>query len=163
MSILQGIQATCTGTVTPSLSGPASASAGYVLAFLGEKPYAETSFPGISLTSDLNSSSQNEANTTDSAVIANIAIAHAAGQKVIGVLVAGRPLDISPVIAICDAFVWACLPGTEGEGVSDVLFATGYKFSGKLPFTWPTGLAQEPINYGDGQTGLFAYGYGLSD
>ena len=32
-----------------------------------------------------------------------------------------------------------------------------------LPVTWPTGLSQEPINVGDGKTGLFAYGYGLSD
>ena len=93
-----------------------------------------------------------------------IAAAKAAGKKVIVVLVAGRPIDISAVIPNADAFVWACLPGTEGKGVGEVLFGVnGYKFSGKLPVTWPASLAQEPINAGDGKTGLFAFGFGLTD
>jgi beta-glucosidase len=71
---------------------------------------------------------------------------------------------ISTVIDNCDAFVWACLPGTEGKGIAEVLFADqGYKFTGKLPVTWPMNSAQEPINSGDGKTGRFAYGFGLTD
>jgi len=164
-SILQAIQKTCTGTVTATASGPAASTADYVLAFLGELPYAETSFPAITLSPDKDNwgGPSNAANgdlecPTNANVITNIAAAHAAGKKVIGVLVAGRPLDISAVIANCDAFVWSCLPGSEGQGVADVLFATGYKFTGKLPVTWPQS------NYtGYNANGLFAYGYGLTD
>jgi beta-glucosidase len=48
--------------------------------------------------------------------------------------------------------------------VGEVLFGVnGYKFTGKLPVTWPTNLAQEPINVGDGKTGLFPFGFGLTD
>lgn len=35
-----------------------------------------------------------------------------------------------------------------------------YPFVGKLPVTWPSAVAQEPINAGDAQTPLFPYGYG---
>jgi beta-glucosidase len=77
---------------------------------------------------------------------------------------AGRPLDISGVIANCDAFIWASLPGTEGRGIGEMLYADqGYKFTGKLQVTWPNNVNDEPINVGDGKTGLFAYGFGLTD
>jgi beta-glucosidase len=73
-------------------------------------------------------------------------------------------MDITAVIANCDAFIWASLPGTEGRGVGEMLYADqGYKFSGKLPVTWPSSVNDEPINQGDGKTGLFAYGFGLTD
>ena len=155
-SIRTGIQSICSNvsyTATPNAAGTSD----YIIAFLSENPYAETDFPDISLT-DKNASSSN------SAVITQIAAAHTAGKKVIGVLIAGRVLDISTVLPNCDAFVWACLPGTEGLGVGEMLFGVnGYKFTGKLPVTWPTSISQEPINVGDGKTGLFAYGYGLTD
>jgi beta-glucosidase len=155
-SIKTGIQSIC-ANATYVQDPKAVGSSDYVIAFLSENPYAETDFPDISL-NDKNQSS------TNADVMTQIAAAHTAGKKVIGVLIAGRVLDISPVISSCDAFVWACLPGTEGLGVGEVLFGVnGYKFTGKLPVTWPTSLAQEPINSGDGKTGLFAYGYGLSD
>jgi beta-glucosidase len=167
-TIRQGIQSICTGTFTYSADGSNSGNADYIIAFLGENPYAETNFDAISLTPDKAvqgaPSGKDMANTTNASVIANIAAAKAAGKKVIVVLVAGRPLDISAVLPNADAFVWACLPGTEGKGVGEVLFGVnGYKFSGKLPVTWPASLAQEPINAGDGKTGLFAFGFGLTD
>jgi len=163
-SVRTAVQSICSNAsyiASPTGSGTSD----YIIAFLSENPYAEVSFPDINMVNDAtnNGTSGNMATATNSTVVTQIQTAHVAGKKVIVVLIAGRPLDISTVIPNCDAFVWAGLPGTEGEGVSDVLFATGYKFSGKLPFTWPTGLSQEPINYGDGQTGLFAYGYGLTD
>jgi beta-glucosidase len=167
-TIRAGMASLCTGTLTYSADGSTAGSGDYVVAFLGENPYAETSFPAINLTSDLANqgapSGKDMANTTNAAVIAKIASAHAAGKKVIVVLVAGRPLDISAVLPNADAFVWACLPGTEGAGVGDVLFGSKatYNFAGKLPFTWPTNISQEPINVGDGKTGLFAFGAGLS-
>ncbi|WP_256378073.1 glycoside hydrolase family 3 C-terminal domain-containing protein [Phycicoccus sp. HDW14] len=52
------------------------------------------------------------------------------------------------------------MPGSEGEGVSDVLFGDA-PFTGRLPVTWPRSVDQEPINVGDGQHPAFPYGWGL--
>jgi beta-glucosidase len=60
-----------------------------------------------------------------------------------------------------DAFVAAWLPGTQGDGVADVLVARkdgkpARGFTGKLPFPWPAD-AVSPI-----KAPLFPAGYGLS-
>jgi beta-glucosidase len=69
---------------------------------------------------------------------------------------------IEQVLEECDAFVAAWLPGTEGQGVADVLFGD-YRPAGKLSFTWPRSMAQIPINAGDRRSDpLFRYGFGLS-
>ena len=61
-----------------------------------------------------------------------------------------------------DALVAAWLPGTEAEGITDVLLGE-YDFSGKLPHSWPRSLDQVPINVGDAHYDpLFPYGFGLS-
>jgi beta-glucosidase len=54
----------------------------------------------------------------------------------------------------------AWLPGTEGEGVADVLFGD-YKPTGKLPFTWPKSMAQVPSS-AIHESPLFPLGFGLS-
>jgi beta-glucosidase len=165
-TIKQGCQALCTGTFTYSDNASAGANADYIVAVLSEDPYAEVSFGDISLTNNTPNGGvgpkQNDATTTNSSVMSAIQTAHNAGKKVIVVLIAGRPMNVSTVVPNCDAFVWACLPGTEGNGVADVLFGD-YKFSGKLPVTWPNTINDEPINQGDDKTGLFAYGAGLTD
>jgi beta-glucosidase len=85
-----------------------------------------------------------------------------AGIRVVAVLLSGRPLIIEQVLSKCDAFVAAWLPGTEGQGVADILFGD-YKPTGKLSFSWPRSMAQIPINFGDaGYDPLFKYGFGLS-
>lgn len=165
-TILQGAQATCTGTVTYSNNGSNSGNADYIIAVLSELPYAEVSFTDISLTNDAPNvgpgPNTNMATSTNSAVMTAIQTAHAAGKKVIGVLMAGRPLDISTVLPNCDAFVWASLPGSEGNGITDVLFGD-YNFTGKLALTWPKASGQLQTDVGTTRTnGLFAYGYGLS-
>jgi beta-glucosidase len=151
-TILQGVQSLCTGAV-----GTAGTS-DYNIAVLSENPYAETSFGNVAITG-------NDATGTNASVITQAAAAHAAGKKVIGILIAGRALDISGILPSCDAFIWACLPGSEGGlGIAQLLFKDqGYVFSGKLPVTWPNNATDEPINQGDGKTGLFAYGFGLTD
>ena len=54
------------------------------------------------------------------------------------VLISGRPMFIEPALARADAFVAAWLPGSEGEGVADVLYARhGLDFRGRLTHTWP--------------------------
>jgi len=69
---------------------------------------------------------------------------------------------VNQVLEMADAFVAAWLPGTEGTGVADVLFAE-YAPTGKLSFTWPRSTDQLPINVGDADYDpLFPLGYGLS-
>jgi len=55
---------------------------------------------------------------------------------VVTVLLSGRPLVLGPALDASDAFLAAWLPGTEGQGVADVLFGD-YKPTGKLPRQWP--------------------------
>jgi beta-glucosidase len=89
-------------------------------------------------------------------------------DKLIVVIISGRPLVVTDQLATADAWVAAWLPGTEGEGVSDVLFGD-HPFTGKLPYTWPRSNEQLPINENNssGKTGcdapLFPFGYGLGD
>ena len=78
----------------------------------------------------------------------------------IAILYSGRPVIITNQLSKASAFVAAWLPGTEAEGITDVLFGSG--FTGKLPVSWPTAVTDEPINSGDGKTPLFPLGYGLT-
>ena len=85
----------------------------------------------------------------------------AQGIKVVSVFLSGRPLFAGSEINASDAFVAAWLPGTQGDGVADVLVARkdgkpARGFTGKLPFPWPAD-AVSPI-----KAPLFPAGYGLS-
>jgi len=92
-----------------------------------------------------------------------VADAAATGKPVVCVLMVGRPIDISEQLTQCSAIVSAWLPGTEGDGIAEVLYAkNGYDFTGMLPHSWPTSKAQEPINFGDGKVPQFNYGWGLN-
>jgi beta-glucosidase len=52
-------------------------------------------------------------------------------------VVSGRPLQIDPArLKEITALVACWLPGSEGEGVADVLFGTR-PFTGKPPTAWP--------------------------
>lgn len=87
-------------------------------------------------------------------------------DQLIVVLLSGRPMIITDLLPLADAFVAAWLPGTEGDGVSDVLFGD-YPFVGKLPYTWPRNIEQIPFDFenlpGEGcDNPLFPYGYGLT-
>jgi beta-glucosidase len=85
----------------------------------------------------------------------------ARGIPVVTVLVSGRPLVINDELAASDAFVAAWLPGSEGAGVTDVLFGD-HAPQGRLTFSWPRTDADR-INRGDaGADPLFPYGFGLS-
>ena len=66
----------------------------------------------------------------------------AAHVPTVAVLLSGRPLWVSREMALADAFVAAWLPGSEGEGVADLLVGDGrgqprWDFTGRLPFHWP--------------------------
>ena len=84
-------------------------------------------------------------------------------QTLIAILYSGRPLIITDHLDKCDAFVAAWLPGTEGQGIADVLFGD-YPFTGQLPYTWPRNMAQIPRDRpstGADDKPLFPFGYGL--
>ncbi len=78
------------------------------------------------------------------------------------VVISGRPMVIPPdVLRQVDALVASWLPGSEGSGVSDVLFGRR-PFTGRLPVSWPRSVEQEPINIGDASYDpLYRYGFGL--
>ena len=80
-------------------------------------------------------------------------------EKLVIVLYSGRPLLINDVIETCDAFVAAWLPGTEAQGIADVLFGD-YPFTGKLAYTWPSSMRQIQ-HKNEEQNSLFPYGYGV--
>lgn len=82
------------------------------------------------------------------------------------VLLTGRPLVIDETWALADALVVAWLPGTEGDGVTDVLFGDR-DFEGRLPYTWPRTVAQLPFDFDaltlDGCSApMYPRGYGLT-
>lgn len=82
--------------------------------------------------------------------------------KCVVVIVSGRPVVIEPYLPLMEALVAAWLPGTEGQGVADVLFGD-YGFTGKLSRTWFKSVDQLPMNMGDPHYDpLFPFGFGLA-
>ncbi|KAJ6796710.1 Uncharacterized protein M6B38_219875 [Iris pallida] len=78
------------------------------------------------------------------------------------VIVSGRPVVIERYVPRMDALVAAWLPGTEGQGVADVLFGD-HGFTGKLSRTWFKSVDQLPMNVGDEHYDpLFPFGFGLT-
>lgn len=82
---------------------------------------------------------------------------------VIGIIIAGRPVNITEYMDMFDAVVMAWLPGTEGDGVADVLFGD-YDFTGTLTYTWMKDTADldKKFEEGNEELVLFPYGYGLN-
>jgi beta-glucosidase len=78
------------------------------------------------------------------------------------IIISGRPLFMTDWVDDWDALVAAWLPGTEGQGVADVLFGIE-PFTGTLSYTWPRNVEQLPIGQGP-EVGepLFPYGSGLT-
>ncbi|RCV05631.1 hypothetical protein SETIT_1G098200v2 [Setaria italica] len=119
----------------------------YAIVVVGEPPYAETFGDNLNLTIP----------APGPDVIWNVC----GSIKCVVVLVSGRPLVVEPYIGIVDALVAAWLPGTEGQGVADVLFGD-YGFTGKLSRTWFRSAEQLPMNAGDAHYDpLFPFGFGL--
>jgi beta-glucosidase len=84
------------------------------------------------------------------------------GVPVVTLLYSGRPVAANDLINRSDAFVAAWLPGTEGLGLTDLLFVgrdgrPKFDFHGRLSFDWPAGDCL-PAKGGV----QFARGYGLS-
>jgi beta-glucosidase len=163
-TILAGIEAAANGAVTYSEDASApvgDADVGVVV--VGEKPYAEgfgdVGGPQWSDNGVPRAAQTMTLSDTDKTAIDKVC---AAVATCVVSVVSGRPLVIDPAqLSHIDALVASWLPGSEGAGVSDTLFGKR-PFTGKLSFTWPRSVAQEPINLGDSSYDpLFPYGYGL--
>jgi beta-glucosidase len=150
-TIFEGLQNAAGPGVTveyrTNLNRPWSADVG--IAVIGETPYAEGVGDDLDLSVD-----NSDANTVNK-------VCQKATTCIV-VLVAGRPLIINDQLAQADAFVMAWLPGTEGQGVAEVLFGD-YNFTGTLPISWPVSVDDLPLNVDDATYNpLFPYGYGLT-
>jgi beta-glucosidase len=135
--------------VSFSADGSGAEGAEAAIVVIGEMPYAET--PGDR--QDLGLAPED---------VAAVERVKQAGTPVVTVLFSGRPLLIEPVLANSSALIAAWLPGTEGQGMTDVLFGD-CKPAGKLPRTWPRSMKQITLHVGDQPYDpLFPYGFGLT-
>jgi hypothetical protein len=120
----------------------------YAVVVVGETPYAEFFGDNTALTIP------DEGIQTIKNVCKSV--------KCVVILISGRPLVVEPYLPWIDALIAAWLPGTEGKGISDVLFGD-YPFQGKLSRTWFKRADQLPMNVNDRHYDpLFPFGFGLS-
>ncbi|MGY5049337.1 glycoside hydrolase family 3 protein [Streptomyces sp. 900105755] len=150
-TILQGMK-NAGGDVTYSKDASAPTS-GYDVGVVvvGETPYAE----GVG---DVGNGNDLVLSAADQAAVDKVC----AAMKCAVLVVSGRPQLIGDRLGEIDALVASWLPGTEGDGVADVLY--GKKaFTGQLPVTWPKSEAQLPINVGDASYDpQYPFGWGLT-
>ncbi|XP_031486762.1 uncharacterized protein LOC116255140 [Nymphaea colorata] len=119
----------------------------FAIVVVGEEPYAETLGDNSVLDIPLNGAE----------------LIRLVGSKVptLVIMISGRPLVVEPVLDYMEAFVAAWLPGTECDGITDVIFGD-YEFHGTLPRTWFKRVDQLPMNVGDSNYDpLFPFGFGL--
>jgi beta-glucosidase len=148
-TVLRAIRAAVSSGTPVTFSQDESGAAGAktAVAVIGEKPYAEMFGDRADLRLDPQS-------------VSLVAKLKAQGMRVVVVLLSGRPLIIDDLLPHADAILAAWLPGSEGDGVADVLFGNS-KPTGKLSFSWPKGTSTS-LHIGDpGYRKLFDVGYGL--
>lgn len=120
----------------------------YAIVVVGEAPYVETFGDSLNLTIIQPGPS----------TITNVC----GTVKCVVIVISGRPVVIEPYVGSMDGLVAAWLPGSEGQGVADVLFGD-YGFTGKLARTWFKSVDQLPMNVGDPHYDpLFPFGFGLT-
>ena len=150
-TILQGMKNIAPGVqIDYSKTGDfTDSTADYSVVVIGETPYAE------------GSGDNNDLGIVKSDVEL-IKKMKSYSAPVVVILVSGRPLIIEKILHYSDVIFAAWLPGTEGEGVADVLFGD-YQPKGLLSHTWPMTMEQIPINFGDSAYyPLFSYGFGIT-
>lgn len=153
-TILDGIKKTVDPTTeviyneNPDPNFAKSVEFSYAIVVVGEPPYAEMFGDSSNLTIP----------EPGPSIIANVC----GSVRCVVVLVTGRPVVIQPYVSMMDALVAAWLPGTEGQGVADVLFGD-YGFTGILSRTWFRTVDQLPMSVGDqNYDPLFPFGFGLT-
>ncbi len=155
--IRQAVEDTA-GTAVLSADGSYSQNPDAAIVVYGEDPYAE--FQG-----DRASLAYQPGNQRDLRLLRRL---KEAGIPVVSVFLSGRPLWVNAELNASDAFVAAWLPGSEGQGIADVLFRdaggdVAHDFKGRLSFSWPRKASQARLNRGDADYApLFPYGFGLT-
>lgn len=145
------------GQVELSADGRFQQKPDVAIVVFGEEPYAEGN-------GDLDNLEFQRGNKTDLALLQQL---KAQGIPVVSLFISGRPMWVNPELNASDAFVAVWLPGSEGEGVADVILrnntgAVQHDFTGKLSFSWPATPQQSTVNLGDSQyQPLLPYGFGL--
>ncbi len=152
-TILEAIKAAVSKDtdVTYSLDGTGAEGASLGIAVIGELPYAE----GVGDRGNLSLDAQ------DIAAVKNL---KSAGIPVVVLVISGRPLIVNEILPQTDALLASFLPGTEGQGIADVLFGD-YNPTGKLSFSWPKSNDQLPLNANMPEAKydpLFELGHGLN-
>ena len=155
-TVLSGIQDAVKkagGKVIFSADGSSTQKADVVIAVYGEDPYAE--FQGDRENLDF---------TPNGFDVSKLTEYKSKGIPVVSVFLSGRPLWTNPEMNTSDAFVAAWLPGSEGGGISDLLFQRdpSYDFTGKLSFSWPSTAVYAATAQAQKDAALFAMGYGLT-
>ncbi|XWS28727.1 hypothetical protein CRYUN_Cryun25bG0096100 [Craigia yunnanensis] len=121
----------------------------FAIVVVGEPPYAETLGDNAELVIPFNGSD----------IISSVA------DRIpkLAILISGRPLVLEPwLLEKVDALVAAWLPGSEGGGITDVVFGD-FEFKGQLPMTWFRSVEQLPMNAGhNSYDPLFPLGFGLT-
>jgi len=160
-SIWAGIRAqvkAAGGSTELSIDGSYKNKPDVAIVVFGEDPYAE--FQG-----DLPNLAYRPGNDHDLELLRRL---RGQGVPVVAVFLSGRPLWMNREINASDAFVAAWLPGSEGEGIADVLLRTGdgriaHDFHGKLAYAWPRTAVQIPVAAAArGEQPQFPYGFGLT-
>ena len=161
-TVHQAFDAVAPGRVSYAVDGSATSGASVGIAVIGETPYSEGCGDIPTPTGGTSCISRPTTLSLDAADVQVVTKMKQAGLKVVVVLVVGRPMIIDTILSMADAIVVAWLPGTEGAGITDVLFGDVHP-NGKLPHSWPRTQAQIPINQGDATYDpQFAYGFGLT-
>ena len=141
-----------------SVDGSYEAKPDVAIVVFGEKPYAE----GLG---DIKTLEYQAGDKRDLQLLKTLT---AQGIPVVSIFISGRPLWVNPEINASDAFVAAWLPGSEGNGIAEVIFKSetgevAHDFIGRLSFSWPMDVSQTELNRGDpNYQPLFPYGFGLS-
>ncbi|HEU5138060.1 MAG TPA: exo 1,3/1,4-beta-D-glucan glucohydrolase [Steroidobacteraceae bacterium] len=146
------------GTSELSTDGSYRKKPDYAIVVFGENPYAE--FQG-----DL------KVQTLPGSMTQQLEIMKKLQEEkipVVAILLSGRPLWQNRELNLANAYVAAWLPGTEGGGISDVLFrkkdgSVNFDFTGKLAYSWPRDATGTPLNVNrEPYDPLFPFGFGLS-
>lgn len=147
-TILEGMKTQSDAEIVFNPAGEFEQTAPVGLVVLAEEPYAE----GMGDREDLRLSADQ---------IVLIERVRDKVDKLIVILMSGRPLIITDQLPQIDAFIAAFLPGSEGNGLADVLFGAA-PFTGKLSYVWPRSMEQIPLSALNGQAPLFNIGDGLT-
>lgn len=140
-------------TYNPTASPAPTADDGYDVGIVvvGETAYAEGS-------GDVPSAKTDAPTTADANAIYTVC----STMPCVILSMAGRPFMLNDAqFDQAQALVGTWLPGSEGDGVADVLFGD-VPFTGRLSMTWPHDISQEPINVGDvNYDPRYPFGWGL--